>query len=307
MRKLIIAFALALMALVTMTEPGCKPKTESNKITYVTTIHPIAEIIKSVVGDRASVVQLLRPGASAHTYEPTPSDAIAAENAAAVIYVGKDMDDWAAGLHAKKYIALIDMVPASDRMVMVPHVEFEEVPPTGPVEVEQGVTDPHFWTDPLEVKAILPKLVEALSDVDPGGAATYKANAEKFGRELDALNDELAKILEPVKGRPVLLFHPSLQYMLRRYGLEMIGAIEASPGKETSVREITDVLAKRVKEKGARAVFSEPQLPKAPAEAVAKLCGVKIYEVDPEGGGPGRESYADLMRYNARTLAEALK
>src|SRR5437588_12380253 len=72
--------------------------------------------------------------------------------------------------------------------------------------------DPHFWTDPLTVQAILPKLADTLSRLDPQGSAIYHANAERFARELDSLNAQLQEVLAPVKYRPVFLFHPSLQY-----------------------------------------------------------------------------------------------
>jgi len=54
-------------------------------------------------------------------------------------------------------------------------------------------------------------------------------------------------------------------------------------------------------------VLTEPQLARRPAEVVAEAAGVRCYEMDPLGGVPGRETYSELLRYNARVLVEALQ
>jgi ABC-type Zn uptake system ZnuABC Zn-binding protein ZnuA len=45
------------------------------------------------------------------------------------------------------------------------------------------------------------------------------------------------------------------------------------------------------------------------AEQIAREFGGRTVLTDPIGGAqvPGRQSYVDLMRYNARAFAEALK
>ncbi len=131
-------------------------------------------------------------------------------------------------------------------------------------------------------------------------------NSVKFAAKLDTLDKQVMSILADVRGKPVLLFHPSFRYLLKRYGLKYIGSVEPSPGKESSPKFLSEVVA-RLQAEGAKAVFYEPQLPNNPAKAVAEASGAKVYELDPNGGTEGRKTYFELILYNAYTLKKALQ
>jgi len=153
---------------------------------------------------------------------------------------------------------------------------------------------------------VLPALAGQMARLDPDGRAGYEARAETFAAALDALDSELRATLAPIAGRGVLTAHASMGYLLRRYGLRDLGAIEPAPGKEPTARHLQDIV-RRLRDAGAKAVFTEPGQPRRPAEVVAEAAGVAVSELDVEGGRPGRESYADLLRYNARQLVDALR
>jgi ABC-type Zn uptake system ZnuABC Zn-binding protein ZnuA len=279
----------------------CKPSATRNAgaVVYCVTIQPLRAILAELVKGRAEVVCLLPPGVSPHTYEIRPSDASAAENARVLFYVDDSLDGWAAKLSAKKRISVFGMVPESMRheYELGEHAEDEHV--------HSGM-DAHFWTDPVTVSAVVDTLAGELSSADSDGSSAYAANAARFKTELAALDVELKTMLAPYVGRSVVLFHPSFGYLLHRYGISVAAVVEPSPGKEASPQFLNEVI-EAVKKSGVHAVFSEPQLPKRPAEIVAESAGVKVLVLDPNGGSEGRGTYADLMRYNARTIVEALK
>lgn len=279
--------------------------------TYVVTINPLAAIVSAVAGQRANVIRLLPPNASPHTYEPKPADAVAVSRALALIYASPHLDGWAAKLPAGQKIELVALLPASARQPMPAHhdepaAEHDHDHDHDADAAGQGVTDPHFWTDPATVRQLLPALVKRLGELDPAGQSAYAAGAKAFDAELAALDAELALTLAPVRGRAVMLFHPSFCYLLKRYGLVYAGAIEPAPGKEATPRYLQQVIG-LLRERQVKAVFTEPQLPARPAEVVAEAAGLPLRELDPNGGRPGRDSYAEVLRYNARTLAEALR
>jgi zinc transport system substrate-binding protein len=257
---------------------------------YVATIHPLAAILRELVPDATRVQELVPPGASPHTFEPRPSDLRGVQSARALFFVSSELDGWAARMPAGRKIAVLDRIPPEDRLPSAP---------------DGKGTDPHFWTDPLTVKALLPGLLRTLCGLDRPGCAAYATGARRFRATLRSLDAEVATLLAPVRGRAVLLFHPSFQYLLARYGLVMAGSIEPSPGKEPTPKYIEEVV-RTVQRLGVRSVFTEPQLPPRPAEVVAEAAHVAVHVLDPNGGVAGRETYADLIRYNARVLREAL-
>jgi zinc transport system substrate-binding protein len=286
------------------------------KPVFVATIQPLAMILREVAGDRAEIVCLLPAGASPHTFSPRPSDAAACQRAARVYMVTPQLDGWASRLApAEKRIAVLGLLPEDRLLRFAPGEEehdHEGEAPGAPAsagaredEAAKGVADPHFWTDPLAVKAILPSLADSLAKADPEGAEGYRAGAARFAAALDALDSKTRAELAPVAGRAMVLMHPSFRYLAKRYGLKIAGSVEQIPGKDPTPREIVELAAK-FKAEGARAIFTEPQLSPRPAEVIAETAGARIGTLDPNGGEKGKATYAELIEFNARALAEGL-
>jgi ABC-type Zn2+ transport system substrate-binding protein/surface adhesin len=56
-----------------------------------------------------------------------------------------------------------------------------------------------------------------------------------------------------------------------------------------------------------RVVFTEPQLSIGALRPIARDLGVTLAVLDPLGGLPGRESYIDLLLFDAHAVAAALR
>lgn len=276
-------------------------------VRLVASIHPLAAILREIVIGRAEVHCLLQPGCSPHTFEPTPSDLQAIEAAQAFFYDGPGLDgEWVQKLPIRQKVALLKLVPAEERLVMAAgHQQHQHHSGEGEEQDEEGMTDPHFWTDPLTVKAMVPQLVKELGRIDPGGKAIYVANGEKFKQRLEQLDRELRVILTPLAGEPLLLFHPSFNYLFHRYNLQSAGVVVVAPGREPTPKFLF-ALVQRIKAEKIKALFTEPQLAKRPARVLAEAAAIPVYELDPIGGVAGRESYPGLLLYNGVTLTKAL-
>lgn len=261
---------------------------------YVATIQPLGSIIEQIVGDQAEVVRLLPGGASPHTYEPRPSDVKKANAANALFYISDHLDSWAKRLASKHPIEVIGFLPEPFHLEPLNEGPHDQ-------DHDHGEIDPHFWLDPLAVKAIVPYLLKALDDSEAN-----QHRAEQLIEELDSLNQWIEKALAPVKGKSVLLTHSAFQYYLKRYGIKIAGVIETSPGKTPSpkrIRELIDIVRKQ----NVAAILTEPQLSNNPARVIAEAVGVKLVEVNPLGGVEGLLRYQDLLRHNTKNLLEALQ
>lgn len=330
-----LRFGFLMMALGAMMGfSGCGQNTaeESQKEApplYVATIPPLGMILTELAGADAEVHVLLPPKSSPHTYEPRPSDARLAERAAAFFYVAPSLDGWAAKLASPNKIEVLALLPAASRQVFMEsatpqeqndtHVHSEACEHSTHDESDSGHKhdescdhdhsvgpDPHFWTDPLAVRALLPELSRVLIQMNPEREEMIARNAARFAERLSALNLDVYQQLIPVKGQPVFLFHPSFLYFLRRYELRYAGVIARVPGKETSPREL-QALVQRILSEEAKAIFSEPQLSPRPALALAEAARVRMAILDPIGGEDATRTYEQLIRYNATVLREALE
>lgn len=278
---------------------------------YVTTIHPFKSILEEVVGDRGQVHGLLPPGASPHTYELRPSDAKIIEAARAIFYGADNLDAWVLKFPNANQVELIKLVDPSTLIYFneptdQPRSAGRHDHQTGSKHDHSSGVDPHFWTDPLTVKSLLPGLVQKLSALDPSGTAVFKINAERFSRQLDSLHYQLKAMLAPITGNKVMISHPFFQYFFKRYDIHLVGIVEAIPGKEPTPRQLKGYID-QVRQQQVRAIFDHIQLPDRAAKLVAEAAGVKIYQLDPLGGMASRQRYDDLLLYNARLILEALR
>ena len=275
--------------------------------TVVTSIHPYFDLVRQLAGRRAEVVRLLPPGASPHTFDPTPRD-VARVAAADLIVLNGRIDTWLEGLidasgSQGSVLVILDVIDLAlvdgDRGAEVGTAESDR-------DDDLSGVNPHVWLDPLAMVQAVEALSERLAELDPEYADGYRSNAAALVADLIELDRELAVILACAQGAPFVPFHDAWPHFARRYGLNLIVEIEPFPGREPSPRYLVAALA-QIAAAEATAVFAERQLNGRPAEVVAESAGVDLYILDPLGGTEGLDSYQQLLRYNASVIAAALQ
>lgn len=261
---------------------------------YVTTIYPFKMILTEIVGNSGEVQEILPPGASPHTYELKPSELRKIEKATAVFYGDINLDGWVLKLKNVKLISLMDLLPNQFKL------KINSYHGVG------GGTDPHFWTDPLAVKALIPQLVDTLCALNPEACKVYRENSIKFLEQLDNLTMIIQEAFSQVQNKEVMLTHPFFQYFLNRFDFKLTGIIETSPGIEPTPRELKEVI-ELANKNHLKLILTNPQISDRPARLVAEATGAKICELDPIGGIIGRETYEELLLYNTQILLRDLQ
>ena len=271
----------------------------------VVSIHPLYDLVRQIAGDDADVVRVLAPGASPHTFDPTPRD-VARIVAADLVVMNGALDLWlrslveASGARAP-VLELIGLAP-------VRAVLRESFPDLVPADAGGAIYgfNAHVWLDPLVMAAAVPELARALADLDGPAADRYLARAEALVADLEALHKELVARLAPLAGAAFVPFHDAWPFFAARYGLDLVVEIEPFPGREPSPAYLRMALG-LIRDSGARVIFGEAQLERRAAEVVAAEAGVALAILDPLGGLPERESYQELLRWNAAVLLEGLR
>lgn len=300
------------------------------KIQVVATIPPLADWARRVGGDHVEATVLLPPGTSPHVFEPSASDMKRVAGAEVFLSVGLNMDDWAARLARaagprQKVVAVGDAL--AERKVLPPvddvlsatetieggadddsHAGHDHDHDHHGHDHDHGPVNPHFWLDPMLARESLQEIRDALAAVAPQHADEFTANARQYALELEDLDRELSATLEPVRGRGFVSFHNAFPYLAHRYGLTIVAVIEESPGKTPSERYVRRV-ADRLRALGIRTVFSEPQLNPRVAQILAAEVGAEVDVLDPYGStvDEDRDTYQELMRFNAARLRRALE
>jgi ABC-type Zn uptake system ZnuABC Zn-binding protein ZnuA len=292
MKRRLRALGCALLA--------CAPA-QAEPLRVVATIQPIAMLVREVAAARAEVSVLVPPGASPHSFEPQPSDMAALAGAALLVEVGGDLDAWVRALAAAAS-------PAPPRLTLLDVPELDLLPASaGHAHTASERHDPHVWLDPLRVRdALLPALAARLAALDPADRAGYESRLRDARQRMSALDAETRATLAG-RGRRFVAFHAAWRYFAQRYALEEIGVVEEAPGEEPTPRELAG-LVERAREASVAAILVEPQLSPRIAEALAAELGATTVRVDPNGDptDPERDTYPELMRWNARAFAAAL-
>ncbi len=272
------------------------------KIKVVASITPLVDFAKQVGGDKVDVVLLLPPGASPHTYEPTPKVIQEIAQAKIFLKIGSGLEFWADKM-IKAASAKIHVVDSSRGVDLIKDIHHHSHN-TG--HKDHANTDPHIWLDPIICIEIITKIEAALSKVDPANTLYYQKNAAAYRDKLRKLDKDIQERTKSFRTREYVTFHSAWNYFSRRYGLKIAAVIEESPGKEPTPKHIRKIIGE-LKKLSTRVVFAEPQFSPKVAETIAREAGAQVFFLDPYGGQKDTETYLDLMYYNLSIMEKALK
>jgi len=138
--------------------------------------------------------------------------------------------------------------------------------------------DPHIWLSPVLVKEMAGRILKELSELNPNQSVKYKTNYLEFIKEIDQVNIEIANKLKPFAGKKIIVFHPSLSYFARDFGLLQYSL--ESGGKEPTPQRMKD-LVDLAKNEGIKVMYIQGELDRDQATVFAEEVGGKIIQVRP--------------------------
>lgn len=292
----LIMVAMIVVFVVLNNPPATHPS--SDKLRIAATIHPLADIISQVGGSYVDVQTILPPGASPHTFEPTPEQIRNLQGTKLIFAIGHGLDSWVK--------PLADNVPNAISIITDRGIKLRDLPADQiDLDAPDENVDPHYWLDVSNAKIMSQDIADALIQTDPTHKDAYVANLSSYLAKLDQLDKDIKDRLSDLSKHELITHHNAWGYFADTYGLKIVGTFEISPGKEPTPRQIADLQSK-VRQYDIMTIFSEPQLSEQSLVPFVQDLKLKIAVLDPEGG-LNNMGYFDLMRYNATTIANALK
>lgn len=262
------------------------------------TLFPLYDIVKNIAGDAIGVDLILEPGASPHTFEPTPQIIRKTQEAKMVFAIGHGLDDWALNLVADPLV--VDVV--DDNIILrettEPSIEEHEEGE----EEEHGPVDPHYWLTAQNAMIISQTVAESLKKTFPESRNIFEENLARYLVELEELDTEIKNQLAPIKQKQLITFHDAWYYFADAYGLTIIGTFEPTVGREPTPKYLSK-LSELIDMSGVRVLYAEPQFASTGLHAFLSDQDITIATIDPEGS-KFSTSYIDLMRQNASTIAQ---
>ena len=281
----------------------------ADKVRVVATIPDLKSLTEAVGGDLVDVEALTRGTQNFHEAEVRPSMMLKLRKADLLVENGVDLDAWVEVAVQSANNANI-VRGGRGRVEISRGILLLEVPS---VRIDRSMGDvhplgnPHFSLDPGLAPAITQNIVEGLVRVAPQHRASFERNRAAFLARLDEQMARWTKLMEPVKGAKVVVFHPVYIYLLTRFGLSQAGALEDRPGIPPSPQHLVNVI-RQMKEEGIKAILVEPWNDVKLANRVAEEAGAKAYVMaSAVGAVKGADTYIAAIDYNVNTLVKALR
>lgn len=265
---------------------GCSaPQHGSSVPSIVVTTTQVGDFTRTLVGDRANVTQLLQPGQSAHTFDPSAAQLRAIGAASIIVVNGAGLDTWitsavsASGFHGTMIDAStgITLHHAEDE-----HEDAQTSTEPAPSSSTDEVMDPHVWTDPTLAAHMVQTIADGLVRAGLDTNATRTAATTYINKltNLDTwIQSNMAAI--PAAQRLLVTNHDAFGYFVTRYDITLVGSVIPSfdDNTEPSAAQI-DALVEDIKKTGVKAVFAETSIAPKTADAIANAASVKVYSGD---------------------------
>ena len=280
-------------------------KNNINKKVAVT-IFPLCDIVKNIAGESVEVACILPPGASPHTFDPSPQEIMKIAGSSAIFSIGNGLDDWSLDFAKSADIEKTVVVDKNINLIDSVHEHEEEHDADSEHGHEDGGKDPHYWLSVTNAVLISSQVKDELAILFPENISEFENNLDRYILTLTNLQNEIDLELEELSDRDIATFHNAWGYFGRDHKVNIVATFEEYPGEEPTVEYLKE-FQEQIHSSGIRVIFSEPQFSTKPLESIAKDLGVTISVLDPIGGVPGRNSFEALMRFNAENIVEALQ
>lgn len=269
------------------------------KINVVTSTTDLADIAKTIGGNRVNVTSIARGNQDPHYVEVLPSYMIKVKRADVYFMVGMELDLWAQQIIDGSRNRNLKIVDCSAAVIPLEK-------PTGKVDASLGdihrFGNPHYWLDPENGKLIAKQILEALISLDPDSEDLFSANYREFVHTIDMLLIELHTAYSGLKGKKIIFYHNSWPYFTHQFGLITMAFIEPKPGISPSPAHL-ESLINTINAGEIHVIALESYFSTDAVEFLARKTGVKYVRLSQSVGAiPGVDSYPDLFRYNLNAI-----
>ena len=315
--------AIALLAMM------LGPVRAESRLDVVATFSILGDMVKQVGGDRVKVTSLVGPDGDTHVYRPTPKAAKAIAQTKVLFVNGLEFEGWierlveSSGFKGRMVTATVGIEALKmeeeghhddhDKHGKKDHHDDHDKhgKKDGHEHHNHGEYDPHAWHSLANARIYVRNIVDGLAAADPQGAKAYRANAERYIKEIKSLESEMEKAMKSVSadGRKVVTPHDAFGYLGSTYGIKFLAPVGISTEAEASAGDVAKLI-RQIKKQKISAIFVENitdrrLLDQIVRETGARVGGTLYSDALSKANGPAG-TYLDLMRHNIRTLVKAL-
>jgi len=249
------------------------------------TIVPEQTFVKAICGDLADVITMAPPGNSPENYEPSPKEMEKFNKASLYFSIGVPTEE-------------ANILPKIGNVKVI-YLQNEVASVYKERTFASGGRDPHIWLSPKRVKVMIESITREMCKLDEANKNTYIKNAETYIKQLDELDKQISSILDNVKNKKFIVYHPAFGYFADDYGLQMY-ALEQD-GKEATPQHLQEMIDLAKKE-NIKVIFYQEEIDSSQSEAFAEEIGGKAIQLSPLAA-----DYIGNLKIMAETMTEVMQ
>lgn len=283
MRKLLILLFIFVLT-------GCSTETESAKGTVYTTVAPLADLSKAILGEDYKVESVYPKDSDPHHYELTAQDMTNVANSDLFVYISdsnnsfthdlKESGDYATEFFnltsSSSFVEQVDPNLYNGELIISEEEHEEDEEDAHNHEVIDGeIIDPHVWVSPNKLLIIGDVLVDEYSEHFSEDAELFTSNWEAYSAKLSSLDQAYSNFANEQK-YPIIVSHSAYNYLDYDYGIESVSLYGLVNEDEPTTKEIETVI-KQINDSKIPAIYVEQNdLENRVIKQIAAETGVEV-------------------------------
>ncbi len=247
--------------------------TQNERKIITVSIQPQKYLLEQIVGDKYDVICLLSKGSNPEAYEPNMSHLLNVEKSQAFFRIGNIGFELAILNKIQKNNPNLPIYNNSEDLNLIEGGHSASADENHTHEI-----DPHVWSSIPNMMVIAKNMYDAVVELDPANEKYYSKNYDAVISELLTFNDKIARQLAPKRGSAFAVWHPSLSYFARDYGLKQVSM--EYDGKESSIKHMRTKIDEAKKD-SVKIFFFQKEFDGRQAEVINDEIGAKLITINP--------------------------
>ncbi len=296
--------------------PAATPKAPA--IQAVASFSILGDMVRQVGGERVQVDVLVGPGADAHVYQPTPTQAKTVAKAQVLFSNGLGFEGWMARLLKSANYKGTHVVTSLGADVQETEDDDHDAKPGAKKapghdhKHDHGKSDPHAWQSVPNAIVYVKNITKGLCDADAAGCDSYQKNAAAYTEQLKTLDADVRAAWGaiPKAQRKVITSHDAFGYYAKAYEVTFLSPQGVSTESEASAKGVAK-LVRQIKAENVKALFVETISNPRLIEQIGRETGVRsageLFSDSLSKAGGSADSYVKMIRHNTTALTGAIQ
>lgn len=268
---------IILLLVIVVSFVGCVGKDTTDKNVLTVSIPPQKYLLERIVGDKYEINSMLAPGVNPENYDPSMNHLVGLQKSKAYFRVGNLGFESAVLPKINENFPELRIYSSSVGISLIYGTHSHCENGHDHHHHDAANVDPHMWTSVKNAKIMASNMYKVMVEIDPQNKSYYSKRYEALRKDLIAIDDSITSMLAKHKGETFLVWHPSLSYFARDYGLIQMSV--ESEGKEASAQQLKQIIT-NAKLASPKVFFYQKEYDSRQVEMLNKEIGTELVPIN---------------------------